>query len=305
MNNKKDLKKGLSSLLKKIEQQPIDRAEQVEIVKELNSTVANIPIAKIEVNPFQPRYDFDPVELEELSSSIKIHGLIQPITVRSLGGGTFQLISGERRWRASKIAGLSDIPAYIRVANDQEMLEMALIENIQRADLNSIEVAISYQRLIDECSLTHESLSERVGKNRSTVTNYIRLLKLPPEIQTSIKKNEISMGHARVLAGVSDISQQLYLFKRTVEGDLSVRELENISKYEENEKNESKPTTNAANTTSGAVSIELDKIKKELSAKFGAKLEIIRNDKGKGKFVINFKNDKEFNSIYDVFNGLE
>jgi ParB family transcriptional regulator, chromosome partitioning protein len=302
MSNKKELKKGLGALLQKIDKQSINKEEKVEIVKELSSSISTIPVENIEVNPFQPRYEFNQVDLDELSASIKVHGLIQPITVRSLGGNTFQLISGERRWRASKMAGLAEVPAYIRTANDQEMLEMALIENIQRADLNSIEVAISYQRLIDECNLTHELLSERVGKNRSTVTNYIRLLKLPPEIQTSIKKNEISMGHARVLAGVSDFSKQLYLFKRTVEGDLSVRELENISKYEEDEKQEA--TINKPDIKQNdATSIEIEKIRKELSAKLGSKIDIIRNNNGKGRFVINFTNDKEFNELYDFFNG--
>src|SRR5690606_6798682 len=154
--------------------------------------------------------------------SIKVHGLIQPITVRSMGGVNFQLISGERRLRASKMAGLKEIPAYIRVANDQEMLEMALIENIQRSNLNAIEIAISYQRLMEECNLTHEAMSERIGKTRSTVTNYVRLLKLPPEIQNAIKTDEISMGHARAIAGVEDVANQLFAFRKTIAEHLSV-----------------------------------------------------------------------------------
>lgn len=301
MTNKKELGKGLRALLSNIEQTSTTKEEKSQIIKELNSGIASISIEAIEVNPFQPRNDFNTEDLLELAQSIKIHGLIQPITVRSIGGDKYQLISGERRLRASKMAGLREVAAYIRVANDQEMLEMALIENIQRADLNAVEVAISYQRLIDECALTHETLSERIGKNRSTVTNYLRLLKLPPEIQSAIKTGDISMAHARVLAGVQDVSNQLLLFKKTVSDQLSVRQLEDLSR------DNAKPGNKTHETTMGnnATSIELDKIKREISAIMGSKVEISRNNKGAGKFVISFKNDKEFNNIYEILKDLD
>jgi ParB family transcriptional regulator, chromosome partitioning protein len=297
-SKKKELGKGLRALLSNIEQ-TTNTEEKTQMVKELSSSVAEIPVDSIEVNPFQPRIEFDADELMDLAKSIKVHGLIQPITVRSMGGDAYQLISGERRLRASKMAGLKQVPAYIRVANDQEMLEMALIENIQRADLNAVEVAISYQRLIDECALTHESLSERVGKNRSTVTNYLRLLKLPPEIQTSVKSNEISMGHARVLAGVQDFVTQLQMYRKTITDQLSVRQLEDYAKAP-NPKNE-----NTAPVLNDAVSIELERIKKEISALMGSKVEIQRGSNGKGKIVIAFANDKQFNLIYDLLRDID
>jgi ParB family transcriptional regulator, chromosome partitioning protein len=280
MNKKKELGKGLRALLSNIET-TTNKEEKTQLVKELTSSVSTIALDAIEVNPFQPRTEFDPEELMELAKSIKVHGLIQPITVRSLGGDAYQLISGERRMRASKMAGLTQVPAYIRVANDQEMLEMALIENIQRSDLNAVEVAISYQRLIDECSLTHETLSDRVGKNRSTVTNYLRLLKLPPEIQNAIKSNDISMGHARVLAGVQDIALQLQMFKKTMNDQLSVRQLEDLSKS-----STTLPSQKNAPKINDATSIELERIKKEISGLIGTKVDIARNNKGQGKIVI-------------------
>ncbi len=299
MNKKKELGKGLRALLSNIET-TTNKEEKTQLVKELTSSVSTISIESIEVNPFQPRTEFDAEELMELAKSIKIHGLIQPITVRSLGGDTYQLISGERRMRASKMAGLKQVPVYVRVANDQEMLEMALIENIQRTDLNAVEIAISYQRLIEECSLTHETLSERVGKNRSTVTNYLRLLKLPPEIQNAVKSNEISMGHARVLAGVQDIGLQLQMFRKTVADQLSVRQLEELAKTPSAKVNQkSNPKIN------DATSIELERIKKEISALVGTKVDISRNNKGQGKIVIAFANDRQFNDIYDLLRDID
>lgn len=299
MNKKKELGKGLRALLSNIET-TTNKEEKTQLVKELTSSVSTIALDAIEVNPFQPRTEFDPEELMELAKSIKVHGLIQPITVRSLGGDAYQLISGERRLRASKMAGLTQVPAYIRVANDQEMLEMALIENIQRSDLNAVEVAISYQRLIDECSLTHETLSDRVGKNRSTVTNYLRLLKLPPEIQNAVKSNDISMGHARVLAGVQDIALQLQMFKKTITDQLSVRQLEDLSKAS------SAPSAQkSAPKINDATSIELERIKKEISGLIGTKVDIARNNKGQGKIVISFANDKQFNDIYDLLRDID
>lgn len=301
MSSKKELGKGLRALLSNIEQTN-NKEEKTQIIKDLNSGIATIGIAKIEVNPYQPRVEFNEEELNELANSIKIHGLIQPITVRSIGGDRYQLISGERRMRASKIAGLKEVPAYVRVANDQEMLEMALIENIQRSDLNAIEVAISYQRLVDECNLTHEILSERVGKNRSTVTNYLRLLKLPPEIQSSVKKNELSMAHARVLAGISDIGSQLTTYKKTIQNQLSVRQLEEEARLTGKKSNS---TQKPSDYKLQAVELELERIKKEISSIFGSKIEISRSNTGKGKFVINFKDDAEFNQIYDLLREIE
>lgn len=302
MSKKKDLGKGLRALLSNIEQ-TTNTEDKTMLVKELSSSVANIRIDAIEVNPYQPRVEFDSEELMELAKSIKVHGLIQPITVRSLGGDQYQLISGERRLRASKMAGITEVPAYIRVANDQEMLEMALIENIQRAELNAVEIAISYQRLIDECNLTHETLSDRVGKNRSTVTNYLRLLKLPPEIQTSVKDGSISMAHARVLAGIQDVEKQLFLYRRAKAEEMSVRQMEDAARQLTSSGAATSPSksTKAVNPAS----IELERIKKEISSLLGTKVDIQRNDKGKGKIVINFGNDKEFNDIYDIFRDID
>jgi len=300
MSKKKELGKGLRALLSNIESTN-NPQEKTELVKELNSSILEIPIDKVETNPYQPRSEFDQEELKELSQSIKIHGVIQAITVRSLGGDKYQLISGERRLRASKLAGLKMIPAYIRVADDQALLEMALIENIQRSNLNAIEVAISYQRLMNECELTHESLSERVGKKRSTISNYIRLLKLPPQIQTSIKGNEISMGHARALAGVEDVDLQLDIYKEAVKKNLSVRALENlVQSY-----NKSDTETKENKPTAAKLPAEVLKIQDRLSSTLGTSVRIKRNAEGKGEIVIKFGNDKEFNSIMDVMDEMD
>ena len=297
MAKKKELSRGIRALLSNIEDKsPIPQTK--EIVKELSSNIAEISLEDIEINPFQPRTEFDPEELMNLAKSIRTYGLIQPITVRSLGGNKFQLISGERRLRASKMAGLSAVPAYIRIADDQGMLEMALVENIQRAERNAVEVAISYQRLIDECSLTHEELSSRVGKNRSTITNYIRLLKLPPVIQAGVKKDQISMGHARALAGVDNVSLQLTYFHRTVEDKLSVRALEQLIR---GGGSTSQGSSSSSSSSSGSsLPSEVVEIRDELSDQFGTKVEIKRDTKGKGQFVIKFSNDSDFNRILDI-----
>lgn len=276
----------------------LDKAVQEnpqEVVRELSGNVANVPLSQIETNPYQPRTDFDQTALEELAASIRVHGLIQPVTLRRLHDRAYQLISGERRFRASQLAGLTEIPAYIRLADDQQMLEMALIENIQREDLNSVEVAISYQRLIDECSLTHESLSERVGKQRSTITNYLRLLKLPPEIQRAIKDRKLTMGHARALAGVTDIAFQLMVFHQTLENDLSVRAVEDmISKYN-SEKTGKKPAKEDTRLPE-----HLRRVQDQFSAFFGAKVQLKRDGKGKGSLTIKFGNDAELNRMLDA-----
>ena len=292
MGKKNDINKGLRALLSNIESANTPPAKK-KLVKELSSNIATIAVASIEANPFQPRTEFDEEELSNLVQSIKTHGLIQPITVRSFGGSKFQLISGERRWRASQRAGLKEVPAYIRLANDQEMLEMALVENIQRADLNAMEVAISYQRLMDECNLTHEALSDRVGKNRSTITNYVRLLKLPPQIQQSVKASEISMGHARALAGIDEVSLQLEIFKKVIDGGLSVRATEGlISSFTKKTASES--------PVKEALTSELLKWKDKMMSKYGTRIDIKRNAKGQGKLSIQFNNDDELNTLMDA-----
>ena len=193
-------------------------------------SISLLPISSIETNPFNPREHFEQEALEELANSIEEHGIIQPLTVRKLGRDKYQLISGERRFRAAQLAGLIEVPAYIRVANDQAMLEMALVENIQREDLNAIEVGLSYQRLIEECSLTQEQLGEKIAKSRSNVTNHLRLLKLPVTIQAGVRDRLISMGHARALVAVSDETEQLELFNQIVKENMSVRQLEQLLK---------------------------------------------------------------------------
>lgn len=296
MNKKAEVSKGLRSLLNNIEKtnSPTERSR---LVKELTGSIAMIKPESIEVNPFQPRSEFDMVQLEELAASIKTSGLIQPITVRSVGGNKYQLISGERRLRASKIAGLKEIPAYIRVANDQEMLEMALVENIQRADLNAIEIAISYQRLMEECHLTHEALSDRVGKDRSTVSNYVRLLKLPPNIQSSVKGGNLSMGHARALAGVEDPALQLQLHEDVISKNLSVRALESLIKsYSSSVQGK----TASNDESSSAVQYEIKKIKDNISRHLGTKVDIKRSADGSGTITIRFGSDADFNNITDL-----
>src|ERR1700754_1562013 len=232
------LGKGLSALLNdSVNVQPYNKSKDHDKDKEASTSavevnslgsVNEIQLAEIEVNPFQPRTDFDEQALAELADSIKLQGLIQPITVRRINAHKYQLISGERRFRASKIAGLTQIPAYVRSANDQQMLEMALIENIQRENLNAIEVALSFQRMIEECNLKQEELGDRVSKNRSTVTNYLRLLKLPPSIQASIRDGQITMGHAKALITIDDPAKQLYLHQHIIQQGLSVRKVEEL-----------------------------------------------------------------------------
>lgn len=264
-----------------------------EIVRELTHTVLDIPIRQIEVNPWQPRKDFDENALQELSESIKIYGLIQPITLRRLATNQFQLISGERRLQASKRAGLTSIPAYIRIANDQEMLEMALVENLLREDLNAIEVAITYQRLKEEFGLTDDQLGKRVDKNRSTVTNMLRLLKLPPSVQESIKEKRISTGHAKVLVGIKDIGLQMTLHTQIVRDRLSVRELEDIvANYTTANKPKAKKT---APSVPDAYKLVVD----NMNAFFGSKVVFTRKPTGAGQIVIKFKNDDDLNRILD------
>ncbi|MEI6881977.1 MAG: ParB/RepB/Spo0J family partition protein [Bacteroidetes bacterium] len=264
--------------------------------KPLNS-ISEIPISQVEANPFQPRTEFKEEELRELSESIKVHGVIQPITVRKMGFDSYQLISGERRTRASRLAGLTNIPAYIRLANDQEMLEMALIENIQREDLNAIEVAISYKRLMDECSLNQEQLGDRVGKNRSTVSNYLRLLNLPVNIQAALRDDKISMGHARAIIGIEDADEQQYLFDQMIENNLSVRAVESlVRKASEESSQKTKEGTRKKNEPS----LTYVDFQNQLSSKFDTKIKIKADDRGRGSITIPFKSQQDLQRILDL-----
>jgi ParB family chromosome partitioning protein len=257
--------------------------------------IADIPLANIETNPFQPRTDFDEMELRDLAESIKTQGVIQPVTVRKMGYDKYQLIAGERRLRASQMAGLEQIPAFIRVANDEQMLEMALIENIHRKDLNAIEVAISYQRLMEECSLTQEQLSDKLGRNRSTITNYIRLLKLPPLVQVALRDESITMGHARALITVDDSGVQEMILKKIVDEGLSVRQTEQLVRSLG--KPGGKKPGDKKRVTIPEKYKEMPSI---LSRKFGTKVSLRRNNKGTGSIVISFKDDKELDKIISL-----
>lgn len=301
MSKKKALGRGLSALLSDTPASE-ERLETDMTVANTNapatSSLSEISLSEIEVNPFQPRQHFDPEPLKELAASIKVHGIIQPITVRRLARNQYQLISGERRFQASKIAGLAMIPAYIRSADDQQMLEMALIENIQRENLNPIEIALSYQRLITECSLKQEELGDRVGKNRTTVTNYLRLLKLPPDIQAALRDNKISMGHARAIVSVENPESQLYIFKKMVTEDLSVRKVEELARQVGDG---TKEETNATSSTTSAptASREIIQLQSRLSSHFGTKVKV-NSDGKKGDIRIPFLSIEDLNRILDI-----
>jgi len=294
---KKELGKGIRALLGNIESEVNSnpKAKQ-EAVQTLSANFASIPTDQIEVNPHQPRKDFDPTALEELTASIKVHGLIQPITVRRMREGEYQLISGERRLRASKLAGLEEIPAFIRLADDAQMMEMALIENTHRQDLNDIEVAITYQRLIDEFSLTHDNLSERIGKSRSSISNHLRLLKLPIDVQKALKEKQISMGHARALLSVEDFSMQNAILQDIINQGLSVRAVENLIKSSKSEKSPSQKSSNAS-----SLPIEYRDVQDRMSRHLGSKVQLKRDAKsGKGSITINFADDNDLNRLLDL-----
>ncbi len=264
------------------------------------NTISAIPIEQIEANPYQPRDNFEEQALQELADSIKVQGIIQPLTVRRLSANSYQLISGERRLRASKLAGLKDVPAYIRTANDQEMIEMALIENIQRENLNAMEVAISFQRMIEECKLNQEELGTRVGKNRTTVTNYLRLLKLPPIIQAAIRDQQITMGHARAMVNVENVDQQLYVFKEILTKDLSVRKVEDLVRSLQHGTKKDQGSTTSSNGKTLRNNFEYQKIQDDLSSKFGNKVLIKADDKGKGSINIPFLSTDDLNRILEM-----
>lgn len=259
------------------------------------NSINEVLISQIQANPFQPRLEFDDEALLELSESIKIHGLIQPITVRKMGYDTFQIISGERRTRASLLAGLTSIPAYVRVANDQEMLEMALIENIQREDLNPIEIAFSYKRLLEECSLNQDELADRVSKNRTTVNNYLRLLKLPVNIQSALKENKITMGHARAIINISDEQKQQWMFEQMLNNEMSVRDVESMVRNV----NEDLTKKSEKSITKSKLQEYLE-YQQSLSKKFDTKIAIKADDKGRGSIKINFKSQAEFQRLLDL-----
>lgn len=301
-NNKKQaLGKGIRALLSSIDEELNTSAEGVPAVSGQNAgTIARIPLEQIEVNPKQPRHDFDEQALRELSESIKLHDIIQPVTLVKINANRYQLISGERRWRASKMAGLRDIPAYIRTADDQQMLEMALLENLQREDLNAIEIGLSYKSLMEECDLTQEQVAERMKKDRSTVTNYIRLLKLPPDIQKAVRDGELSMGHARAIIGLDMIDQQLYVFREVKEKGLSVRQVEALVKdmLADERPDVAKTTGNKRSQLPPAYK----RIEDNMSSYFSTKVKMDRNRAGKGAITIEFYNDSDLERIMEKMN---
>jgi len=298
---KTGLGKGLSALLndnEDIRKEPQSKPIVEEKPPMSLGSVNPIKIGDIEVNPFQPRTEFDTGALAELTESIRLQGLIQPITVRRMSESSYQLISGERRLRASKMAGLTEIPAYVRSANDQQMLEMALIENIQRENLNAIEVALSFQRMIDECNLKQEELGDRVSKNRSTITNYLRLLKLPPSIQASIRDNQISMGHARALVNVPEVEKQLFIHQEIIKKGLSVRKVEELVRILQQNGNEKH---NPQKKKAHPQSFQFQKIEDDLATKFATRVKLsVAADKSKGSIQIPFNSEDDLNRILEL-----
>ncbi|MBN1789672.1 MAG: ParB/RepB/Spo0J family partition protein [Bacteroidales bacterium] len=293
MSKKNVLGRGLGAL--------IEEAEPEAVVVKSVTGGTEIDINLVDANPFQPRSVFDQEALEELATSIKEIGVIQPITVRELENGRYQLITGERRFRAARIAGLTHMPAYIRTANDQGMLEMALVENIQREDLNAVDIAISYQRLVEECSLTQENLSLRVGKKRATVSNYLRLLRLPAEIQLGIRDNKITMGHARTLVTIENPRDQIRLYNQVIEKDLSVRKAEELAR--KFEKDLLKKSADQSN--SDVFPQPYEALTNQLSEFFSTNIHFQRSNNGKGKIVIPFRSDDELERIIGIFDRLK
>lgn len=293
-SKKEALGKGIRSLLQNIDTdlKQTTNALGEQIVAQATG-IERIPLDQIEINPKQPRRDFDEQALQELSQSIKLHDIIQPVTVARLGK-KYQLIAGERRFRASKMAGLKDIPAYVRQANDQELLELALLENLQRENLNAIEIGLSYKRLMEEVSLTQEQVAERMGKERSTVTNYIRLLKLPPDIQVAVRNAKLSMGHARTLIAVENVEKQLFIFGEIMKNGLSVRQTEElVRKVNHIEKG------NVKKPVKSNLPPAYQKIQDNLSTHFSTKVNLDRSKNGKGSINIEFYSDEELDSILE------
>ena len=297
--NKDLIGKGLRSLLQNIDAD-LKTTEGVlknEVVEQVTHT-SRIPLNEIQVNPKQPRRDFDEQALNELAESIRLHDIIQPLTVTRIAGGKYQLIAGERRFRASKIAGLKDVPAYIRQANDQQLLELALLENLQREDLNAVEIAISYKRMMEELNYTQEQVAERMGKERSTVTNYIRLLKLPPDIQLAVRNGSLSMGHARALVNIDTIDKQLFVYKEIQQKALSVRQTEELVRkmYKAD-----KPGA-VKSSVKSELPAAYKKIEDNLASHFGTKVKMIHNKKGYGSISIEYYSLEELNKLLDTMN---
>ena len=293
MSNKKDgIGKGIRALLEGMDSTPSPRPEAAAAAP--LGMVSKIPLDAIEVNPFQPRVDFDEARLKELADSVKIHGVIQPVTVKKLSGKKYQLIAGERRLRASMMAGLTEIPAFVREANDQEMLEIALIENTHREDLNSLEVAINYKRLIDECNLTQEAMAERVGKDRATVANYLRLLKLPPDIQAALKSKTISMAHARTISGIEDPVAQLQIFRDILANDLSVRAVEQIARQHSSQKKK--------NAAPKELPYEYKRIQDKIASHLSTRVHVKPTRAGRGEIVIQYFSDDDLGRLMELMN---
>lgn len=297
-NKKQALGKGIRALLNTIDEEmkgPDEQAAPPSVTGQNTGSIMRIPLSQIEVNPKQPRRDFDDTALKELSESIKLHDIIQPITVVKISPTAYQLISGERRLRASKLAGLKDIPAYIRVADDQQMLELALLENLQRENLNAIEIGLSYRRLMDECDLTQEEVAERMKKDRSTVTNYLRLLRLPPDVQKSVRDGDLSMGHARAIIGLDQVDQQLYVFREVREKGLSVRQTEKLVKDMSSPDN----TKGKSGGKSAAVKLApaYKRIEDSMASYFSTRVKMERKKNGKGNITIEYYNDEDLERI--------
>lgn len=302
MAKKNALGRGLGALIADAVEEPMPKEVVVSAMQELK-------LSDIRPNPFQPRTEFDEEALNELAASIKSIGIVQPITVRVVEDGKYEIVAGERRFRASKLAGRETIPAHIRNTETDSLLELALIENIQREDLNAIEVAISYQRLIDECSLTQDALSERVGKKRATIANYLRLLKLPAQIQLAVRDKKISMGHARAILGVDDPDTQLMIFEQILKYDFSVRKVEEVVRELSQPKEEEPETAVVApeqpkKKTTNEIGDYIE-LQKHLSRRFDTKVELKRNEQGKGKIIIGFRSDTELEKIIELLDKIE
>lgn len=291
MTKKNALGRGLGALIDGVEKEVLERKVEANL---------DISTDAIEANPFQPRTHFDDTALEELAASIRKLGLVQPLTVRDAGNGRYQLIAGERRLRAARLAGLTHVPAYIRTADDQAMLELALVENIQREDLDAMEVAISFQRLIEECKLTQEQLSDRVGKQRSTVANYLRLLRLPAEIQLGIRNKNLMMGHARTLVNIEDLKTQMEVYYHIINEELSVRQAEDLVRQLQSEKIKDP----AKNERKKKLNEDFRQLSEHLDRIFSTKVSFRINEQGKGKITIPFENPEEMERILDVFDRL-
>jgi len=291
MTQKNALGRGLGALIDGVEKEVLERKVEANL---------DISLDSIDGNPFQPRSHFDEQALEELASSIKKLGIVQPLTVRETGNGRYQLIAGERRLRAARLAGLTHVPAYIRTADDQAMLELALVENIQREDLDSIEVAISFQRLIEECKLTQEQLSDRVGKQRSTISNYLRLLRLPAEIQLGIRNKHVMMGHARTLVNIENPKTQMDVYYRIIDDDLSVRQVEELVRHLQT----ARIKDPAIRERKKKLNDDFLQLSEHLNRIFSTKVNFRINELGKGKIVIPFENPEEMERILGIFDRL-